>query len=163
MPLPRFRIRTLMIAVAVVGVTLVIAPEASRLWRLSGLYRNRASDFASSEKQVRGIARRFEALAQKALVQAKTYRSGRVPDDEDPDTKKTLQDFREAMKTMDATSAEDPLDVGAGLMDEAVEQYTEEVKNCDMAATYFGNMRRKYERAARYPWLSVPPDPPQPK
>jgi hypothetical protein len=24
-------------------------------------------------------------------------------------------------------------------------------------------MRRKYERATRYPWLPVPPDPPEPK
>src|SRR4051812_43881044 len=27
---------------------------------------------------------------------------------------------------------------------------------------YHAAMRRKYERAARYPWLPVPPDPPPP-
>jgi hypothetical protein len=27
----------------------------------------------------------------------------------------------------------------------------------------YAHLRKKYERAARYPWLSVPPDPPAPK
>src|SRR5829696_982457 len=26
---------------------------------------------------------------------------------------------------------------------------------------YYGRLRAKYERAARYPWLPVPPDPPK--
>ena len=30
-------------------------------------------------------------------------------------------------------------------------------------ADYHGTMRRKYERAARYPWLAVAPDPPEPQ
>src|SRR3954469_25325987 len=30
-------------------------------------------------------------------------------------------------------------------------------------ALYLGRLRRKYERAARYPWLPVPPDPPPPE
>jgi hypothetical protein len=30
-------------------------------------------------------------------------------------------------------------------------------------ADYHGMLRRKYERAARYPWLSVAPDPPRPE
>ena len=30
-------------------------------------------------------------------------------------------------------------------------------------AIYHAALRRKYERAARYPWLPVPPDPPEPK
>lgn len=28
---------------------------------------------------------------------------------------------------------------------------------------YFEAMERKWERAARYPWLSIPPDPPPPE
>jgi hypothetical protein len=28
---------------------------------------------------------------------------------------------------------------------------------------YHANLRRKYERAARYPWLPVAPDPPEPE
>jgi hypothetical protein len=30
-------------------------------------------------------------------------------------------------------------------------------------ATYHAALRRKYERAARYPWLPVEPDPPEPQ
>jgi hypothetical protein len=30
-------------------------------------------------------------------------------------------------------------------------------------AVYHSRMREKYERAARYPWLPVEPDPPEPK
>jgi hypothetical protein len=30
-------------------------------------------------------------------------------------------------------------------------------------ATYYRSLRLKYERAARYPWLSVAPDPPAPE
>ena len=28
---------------------------------------------------------------------------------------------------------------------------------------HFADLRGKYERAARYPWLSVVPDPPEPR
>jgi hypothetical protein len=28
---------------------------------------------------------------------------------------------------------------------------------------YYGELRRKYERAASYPWLSIEPDPPEPE
>lgn len=31
------------------------------------------------------------------------------------------------------------------------------------AAEYHAGLRRKYERAARYPWLRVEPDPPAPE
>jgi hypothetical protein len=30
-------------------------------------------------------------------------------------------------------------------------------------AEYHAHMQRKYEYAARYPWLSLPPDPPRPQ
>ncbi len=39
-------------------------------------------------------------------------------------------------------------------------------KICDYILTgieHDKRMRRKYERAARYPWLTVAPDPPEPK
>jgi hypothetical protein len=37
------------------------------------------------------------------------------------------------------------------------------VKPNAMRAAYHARMRRKYERAARYPWLPVEPDPPEPR
>ncbi len=38
-----------------------------------------------------------------------------------------------------------------------------EVKPNARRAAYHAAMRRKYERAARYPWLPVAPDPPMPE
>jgi hypothetical protein len=37
------------------------------------------------------------------------------------------------------------------------------MKRCRAMADYNAALRRKYERGARYPWLSVPPDPLPPK
>jgi hypothetical protein len=37
-----------------------------------------------------------------------------------------------------------------------------EAERAERAAIYHGQMRRKYERAARYPWLPVDPDPTPP-
>jgi hypothetical protein len=35
-------------------------------------------------------------------------------------------------------------------------------KSCQKRSEYHAAMKRKYDRAARYPWLSVDPDAPQP-
>jgi len=36
-------------------------------------------------------------------------------------------------------------------------------ENCRKLVPYYQSLRRKYERAARYPWLPVEPDPPEPE
>src|SRR4051794_11049283 len=43
------------------------------------------------------------------------------------------------------------------------EQAEADVGRCERAATYHEAMRRKWEEAARHPWLAVEPDPPEPK
>jgi hypothetical protein len=37
------------------------------------------------------------------------------------------------------------------------------LKYLTSSSKYHADMRRKYERAARYPWLPLSPDPPSPK
>jgi hypothetical protein len=37
------------------------------------------------------------------------------------------------------------------------------IAKCSRAATYYGDLRRKYERVAARPWLPVAPDPPEPE
>jgi hypothetical protein len=37
------------------------------------------------------------------------------------------------------------------------------VQHAQRRIPYFNTMRRKYQRAALFPWSSVPPDPPEPK
>jgi hypothetical protein len=44
---------------------------------------------------------------------------------------------------------------GARLLD-----LSDSIKASQKQADYHGRLRRKYERAARYPWLPVAPDPP---
>jgi hypothetical protein len=59
MRLPHFRLRALMIAVAVLGLTLGGAIEAVRLARLSRSYRDRAAFHAAIEESYRGTAARY--------------------------------------------------------------------------------------------------------
>lgn len=54
MPPARFRLRTQMIAVAVVAMVLIIRSEAVRLRRLSDDYRQRARQYAQDETVLRG-------------------------------------------------------------------------------------------------------------
>src|SRR4051812_3310282 len=55
MRLPRFRIRTVMIAVAVVAVAITIGSEAIRLRHLSHLYRQKAIEHAQAEAAFRSL------------------------------------------------------------------------------------------------------------
>jgi hypothetical protein len=62
---PRFTIRTLMVAVAVVGVIVAGGVECNRLYRLSALYQIRASGFASLDDGYRqDFLDREQVLAQ---------------------------------------------------------------------------------------------------
>lgn len=36
-------------------------------------------------------------------------------------------------------------------------------ENRDLHMFYYRSLKEKYERAARYPWISVAPDPPEPE
>ena len=96
---PHFRLRTLMIAVAVVGVGLTLAERHRRFQRLAAYH-------ATKEGELRSLG------------------GGLAP----------------PMSLIDGNS-------GAMVVDEW---------------DYHVRLRRKYERAARCPWLSVEPDPPSP-
>src|SRR4051794_39811103 len=65
MRLPRVRIRTLMIAVAVAGGGFAVCVEADRLLRVSRSHRRRAVQHAYVERVFRESARSMEALAAK--------------------------------------------------------------------------------------------------
>ncbi|MDR3632993.1 MAG: hypothetical protein P4L84_04100 [Isosphaeraceae bacterium] len=45
----------------------------------------------------------------------------------------------------------------------SVEATRQRENTAQQSLTLFSSLSRKYERAARYPWLPVPPDPPPPK
>jgi len=53
--------------------------------------------------------------------------------------------------------------VGPVVDPETVQGLPVDLDKVRLRALYFQRMRRKYERAAKYPWLPVAPDPPEPK
>ena len=66
-------------------------------------------------------------------------------------------------KLTDASAAgEMPEDHKAAIRMSA-KDFREDAEQATRRAAYHASLKRKYERAARYPWLPVEPDPPPPK
>ena len=112
---PRFRIRTLMIAVAVVGI-----PLGWLTSRRSSFQRRSIEHFAALNEADRRKWMRYEAL-----------------DADGPYTR---------MGYFEPASDSDP-----------------QVVRFDRLFFYHAELANKYQDAARYPWLPVAPDPPEPK
>jgi hypothetical protein len=113
MKLARFKLRTLMIAVAIVAALMGLVIEYRRLNRDAAKYRAWASEHAAIGQTLRWIIERDGADAPIDISPRPGVRSKRF-------TAKAVAE-REA------------------------------------------SLRLKYERAARYPWLPVPPDPSEPE
>ena len=65
------------------------------------------------------------------------------------------RNFEEELRALDLMEA--------GISEESALEMFEFARAQRASAHYHGQMRRKYERAARYPWLTVAPDPPVPE
>jgi hypothetical protein len=71
----------------------------------------------------------------------------------------------------DRDDAEEAASVAEGLADEhavrkeseAERRYRDDAGHLRTKAAYHADLIRKYARAARYPWLTVEPDPPEPE
>ena len=109
MSLPRFRIRTLMIAVAVAAMILVVAPPWWRYW------------FASPWREI-------------------SYREGNT----------------EAHLFFDVRNPTHNVVIARRLRQLNAKKITYKVER-------FAQFPRNRERAARFPWLSLPPEPPEPE
>jgi hypothetical protein len=138
MSLHRFRIRTLMIAVSLCA----LAIETYRLKRLSDDYRAKADSAGVRE----GAYRQIYALEIKTV----DWAAARIKDEEPlppggpPELRKEIEAARLLLHNGYAeVEADAELD--------------------GKLASYYQQLRLKFERAARYPWLTVPPDPPEPK
>jgi hypothetical protein len=119
MRLPRLRLRTLLIAVALIAAALFVG----LMWRRATEYRARAADAASA--------------AEVWAVSAKTSEAA------------SDQCRREARHEADP---QERLIIG-----ERAREYAEHAAMCRAQEAHRLAMRRKYERTARYPWLSVEP------
>lgn len=154
LPRVRFTVRRMMIAVAVVAIALGIAFGVARLKRRRDAYLIKTASFASLEsfeirfrKSDLDYAQWARSMAEKErlfLKRMPTEPGGLVPEE------------------MRAASAA----LFAELADGHTQEAATSLQKAELGARrahYFGRLKRKYERAAFYPWLPVVPDPPEPR
>jgi hypothetical protein len=135
-PRLRFTIRKLMIVVLVAS----LGSWSVKLWLLSRDYARRAKAHEAAERQYRAVRELFLA-ATRSYAQDAANSSALLASSEAP----FLGSEELATKSRD---------LAASLLATAREPARK--------MAYYGALKRKYQRAARYPWLSVAPDPPAP-
>lgn len=133
MRLPRFRVRTLMLAVAVVALLVAGISAGLRLHRLSGYYRAKAVDAGLRGYIESAPGAQWEWMVREYEKDRKIFENSKLP-----------VELREEHER--------------GLIEARV--YRDRYRN---VAKHYERLRLKYERAARRPWLPIEPDPPAPK
>lgn len=135
----RFTVRRMMVAVAILGVAIWGAQQLAALvyWRADAL--ERALRYGVRESEFRASAAAQARIAEGARQKARLIRESARP------------------------SARDSVDALAAKDEEEARVYDEFSAESKDMEDYFGALRRKHERSARYPWLAVEPDPPRPK
>src|SRR4051794_37039922 len=135
---PRLTIRSLMIAVAAVAILIY----GDQLRRRRDHFLLRASEYRSLElenldgaKWLSSVADETEKMPDRRTMQLDGHQHTLSPEGKEPFWK----------------GPEDALTFFQRSADSATRH-----------GAYFGELRRKYERFARYPWLRCEPDPPAP-
>lgn len=146
MPLPRVRLRLwwMMAVIAAVGLLLGAWVEVPRLREASRIRREWAEQHARLEQ--RGLAQL------KVQVECQDFWSA-------------LAAEREKKADTFGSPKPDAVESWSELASQATQQaawHAQQVASLEKEATYHGRMRRKWQRAAIYPWLSVEHDPPSP-
>ena len=140
--MPRFRFTVRRMTIAVAAITLLIGAEALR--RRSNSYRAIAAYHRHEEEMQRYILNGGFGLST------------------DPAQKTTFTRTKPAPRATEAQRYADDAPerqaASQGFLVESLDRSTLEERRGRHAS-----LKAKYERAARYPWLSVPPDPPEPK
>ncbi len=154
----RFRMRTLMVLVAYVGVLFGLGTVASRYSRLAQQYHFKALGS-------RTMIDVFQTQVQKARADlkradnAKELRAGRIPDGLLPSQKAFLKglegDSTEEYKKYRYGLIADGEDQQAKLASQNVAEFTARI-------AIYKRLVEKYEKAAQEPWVRVEPDPPMP-
>jgi hypothetical protein len=150
MKLPRIRVRSLMIVVLLIAI--VVYADVLRR-RRAGFLR-RAQALAAEEKISRGMrdgTRRVISQYEKNMEDFKDVLRREIARLKALDfDKKWIQQHEDFVRSLEMEQA---LTVSSGMAD---------VARCSQRCDYFAALRRNYERAARYPWLPVSPDPAEP-
>jgi hypothetical protein len=171
MRLPRLTTRRLMALIAVLALALGVGLESWRLLDLSDLYRQKASHHARMARQYQQALRNRDASRKDLRRRAKAYRACRIPNDAADFVKKNVEALSGVR--LDNLSPEAIAPPGEPVRTYLIEraEFNESLASeDDKAILYFSkaypyhtSLARIYDRAARYPWLHVPPEPPEPK
>jgi hypothetical protein len=161
MKLPRFRLRTLMIVVAIIA----IAAYGDVLRRRRAEYLRRAAALAMPEQASRGARdsnKKMLTEFKEKFEQRKDWERRNVDQlkrmaEDDLLSSETQAKWRDLQRM-----AEQSLGESEQRQDELTSSVNAEIARWSRSYDHFSALRRKYERAARYPWLPVSPDPPDP-
>lgn len=158
--------RRWMVVVAAVAVITSAGMETRRLRRLSRAYRAKALAASFEERGARAAFTRYAKNAVAAEKAAALYRSGVVPPDDPIQTSLRVINERFAPQLGAAEANQrkkEFLELTASINEERARGDRRGESWARDRAGYFTNTRQKYERLARYPWLTAEPDPPPPK
>jgi len=148
MRFPRVRVRTLMIAVAALSVILASTIQIVRLWRLSEWYAAEANQAKFWEMTARQRAQGAKWAEESHRNYLHSTREELAkPIYREPEHKEFLADPLLRLAEYHETVARDSAERAAAQ---------------DRVVEYWHARQGRYRRAARYPWLPVPPDPPEP-
>jgi hypothetical protein len=136
LPRLRFTLRSMMIAVAIVAV----ACWGEMIRRRWVAYRQKAAYYAGQQ----GLDKLYAAAFYESIAETEQNR-----------------EFAQEQTKSSIYNRE----VWAGLVRQETQMIidgSETAEYFQQRAAYFGDLRKKYDRAATHPWLSVEPDPPPP-
>lgn len=150
MRLPRFRVRTLLVLVAVAGVLYggeVLRRRRVRFLQKEALYARFSRAFLSDAATVRDDI--SEARAELARMRARDrWAASEI----------------QRLEKQYGISHQPKTEQGTGyeVHEQALAGMAKIVQKSVQHADYYRGLEHKYARAARYPWLMIEPDPPVP-
>ena len=138
----RFRLRTLMVAIAAVALLLGVGFAAVRLEARCSAFRAKASEFASREAL---FAKHVESVIRMA---GETERA-----DWECTEQSRLCSGMDRLKCL----------ASVALFRSETAKHKAQIDRYQARADWFAMMKDRYQYAASHPWLSVPPDPLEPR
>lgn len=179
MRLPRVRLRTLLILVALVG----IGVGGLVLWRRSVEFRRRADEAERFRQQYVGYASTYRGLAgQYKILRELQERQGSLQERFREQLARVEETLPGATAALDEEMRRNPemarlarenhllervistnLSVPGAPQPPIEDEMRREAVQAERIAAHYDDMRAKYDRAARYPFFPVDPDLPMPE
>lgn len=152
MSLPKFLVLTLMIAIAVVVMLVygeILRRRHAEFVALADLAEERETIFAQTEINIRHEAAKMEN-DQRTQIE---------------ESRRDLEELTRLGKRSsdDYAFLKEATDIATKSIGESIADIHKTRAEVAALRHYQAQLRRKYRRAARYPWLPVAPDPPEPE